>query len=255
MLYPQELYVYLTEEEEFDFQEGHNTLVWNEELEYGNWNSGPYGDGTRQKTLSVAVPESVQHNGTWHIHIFLVKFGYPLDPEDENYSLQAVAYQHKLLNRYRKRRIHNTANLITGESDVAPGSIKVPQGATDVQPDVISYFHPNVSINVVDDHSQWVKGSIPQPLSNFIVFEEESGGYYPILYLNDYWNLAQDYMPLNETTPNITLTLSYIPLSMFRFNLYAAMTRENPWAQMMGGADPSDEEQDTLKVGGMEGSA
>lgn len=30
-----------------------------------------------------------------------------------------------VLNRYRKRRVHNTANLLTGESDVAPGSIKV----------------------------------------------------------------------------------------------------------------------------------
>ena len=29
----------------------------------------------------------------------------------------------------------------------------------------------------------------------------ETGGYFPILYLNDYWNLAQEYMPLNDTTP------------------------------------------------------
>jgi len=35
---------------------------------------------------------------------------------------------------------------------------------------------------------------------------------------------------------------------MFKFNMYAAMTRDNPWSQMMGGADPSDEEQDTVKV-------
>ena len=30
-----------------------------------------------------------------------------------------------VLNKYRKRRVHNTANLLTGEADVAPGSIKV----------------------------------------------------------------------------------------------------------------------------------
>ena len=33
-----------------------------------------------------------------------------------------------------------------------------------------------------------------------IEFDSETGGYYPILYLNDYWNLAQDYMPINDTT-------------------------------------------------------
>ena len=42
--------------------------------------------------------------------------------------------------------------------------------------------------------------------------------------------------------------MTFAPLSMFKFNMYAAMTRDNPWSQMMGGADPSDEEQDTVKV-------
>ena len=49
-------------------------------------------------------------------------------------------------------------------------------------------------------------------------------------------------------TSEITVSLMFAPLSMFKFNMYAAMTRDNPWSQMMGGADPSDEEQDTVKV-------
>ena len=47
-----------------------------------------------------------------------------------------------------------------------------------------------------------------------------------------------------------TLTLAFAPLTVFKFNLYAAMTRDNPWSSMMGSSDPSDEEQDTVKVGG-----
>ena len=42
--------------------------------------------------------------------------------------------------------------------------MKVPQGSSDVTPDVISYYHPNITINLVDDHTQWVKGSVPQPM-------------------------------------------------------------------------------------------
>ena len=34
-----------------------------------------------------------------------------------------------------------------------------------------------------------------------IQFNESGTGYYPILYFNDYWNLAQEYMPLNDTLP------------------------------------------------------
>ena len=36
--------------------------------------------------------------------------------------------------------------------------------------------------------------------SSVVEFDPETGGYYPILHLNTYWNLAQDYMPLNDTT-------------------------------------------------------
>lgn len=46
----------------------------------------------------------------------------------------------------------------------------------------------------------------------------------------------------------ITLYLTYTPLSFFRFQLYASVTRDNPWGQMFGQPDPSDEEQDTVKV-------
>ncbi len=47
----------------------------------------------------------------------------------------------------------------------------------------------------------------------------------------------------------LSLTLTYEPLSLFRFNMYASMTRDNPWASMMGGVnDQSDEDQDTIKV-------
>ena len=40
----------------------------------------------------VTLYQSVQHNGSWHLHLFLVKYGYPLDPEEEEYSSQAVVY-------------------------------------------------------------------------------------------------------------------------------------------------------------------
>ncbi len=47
----------------------------------------------------------------------------------------------------------------------------------------------------------------------------------------------------------LSQTLTYEPLSLFQFNMYASMTRDNPWASMMGGVnDQSDEDQDTIKV-------
>lgn len=73
---------------------------------------------------------------------------------------------HAVLNKYRKRRIHNTANLLTGEAEVAPGSLKVAQGDTVTEADIISYYHPNITICLVEDYTRWAKGSVPQPLDN-----------------------------------------------------------------------------------------
>ena len=68
------------------------------------------------------------------------------------------------LTKYRKRRIHETKNLLTGEAEIAPGSIPLPEGGAPVTTEIISYYHPNLTINLVDDQLLWTKGSVPQPL-------------------------------------------------------------------------------------------
>eukprot|EP00731_Ephydatia_muelleri_P027384 Em0019g257a len=245
-----DLHVFLTEFPEFEVQRDRSSVVWSEEgLRYGNWNDGPQKDGSRYKTLDVSVPESVQQNGSWYIHVFCVKSGFSLDPNDEDYSPNAMAHSMKPMNKYRKRRVHNTANLITGQAEVAPGALKVPRGTVGVTPDVISYYHTNLTLNIVDDQTAWTKGSVPVPFDQYIKFDE-AGGYSPVVYINDYWNLAQDYQPLNETTKNVTLNMVFAPLALFKFQMYVSMTKQNTWntwSQSLGGTDPTDEDQDTLK--------
>ena len=72
------------------------------------------------------------------------------------------------MNKYRKRRVHNTANLITGQAEVAPGALKVPRGTVGVTPDVISYYHTNLTLNIVDDQTAWTKGSVPVPFDQCV---------------------------------------------------------------------------------------
>lgn len=87
--------MYLTVNEDFNYLEDKDHLLWNEELVYGNWEDGPNGDGTRQKTLNILVPESVQQNGSWYVHVFMAKSGATLDSESKQYKEQAITYQYK----------------------------------------------------------------------------------------------------------------------------------------------------------------
>ena len=130
-----------------------------------------------------------------------------------------------------------------------------------------------------------------------VQFLPDGLSYYPILYFNDYWNLNQDYMPLNSSTKSVSspqflsilhyflklnicnflvnnlsyvfwvivmkmfyrilnLTLLYAPLSMFRWQMYAAQGMRNRWYSVLGDdfIESSDEDQDSLKVGLLIGS-
>lgn len=83
----------MTEDEDFDYEQDKHLLVWNEEVVYGNWEDGPNRDGSRQKTFIILVPESVQNNGSWYLHVFMAKIGYTLDSNNSRYKEQAITYQ------------------------------------------------------------------------------------------------------------------------------------------------------------------
>lgn len=87
-----------------------------------------------------------------------------------------------------------------------------------------------------------------------VKFDAVSGDYYPIIYFNDYWNLQKDYYPINESLASLPLRVSFCPLSLWRWQLYAAQSTKSPW-NFLGDElyEQSDEEQDSVKVTGDRG--
>lgn len=82
-----------------------------------------------------------------------------------------------------------------------------------------------------------------------VKFDAVSGDYYPIVYFNDYWNLQKDYYPINETLTKLPLRLAYCPLSLWRWQLYAAQNARSPWNFLPEDTyEQSDEDQDSVKV-------
>lgn len=65
--------------------------------------------------------------------------------------------------------------------------------------------------------------------------------------------MLRDYQPINSTTRVLDLTLTYQPLSLFKWQLYAAQAAKNKWTSsifgesLAGATDENDEEQDSLK--------
>ncbi|KAK1150723.1 hypothetical protein AOXY_G33438 [Acipenser oxyrinchus oxyrinchus] len=244
-----DLHIYISESEHFTDFNNTEALLWGQtDLVYGDWSSGENRDGCYEHYQELDVPERVKQNGSVYIHVYFTKSGFHPDPKRKaQYRRLATVHMSRMLNKYKRKKFLKTKNLLTGETEIDPEIIK---RAEDYGPvEVISHWHPNVTISMVDDHTAWVKGAVPPPLDHYVKFDAVSGDYFPIVYFNDYWNLQKDYFPINETVEKLPLRLVYCPLSLWRWQLYTAQSTKSPWNFL--GEDlyeQSDEDQDSVKV-------
>nr|XP_023015225.1 cleft lip and palate transmembrane protein 1 homolog [Leptinotarsa decemlineata] len=229
------LYVYLSENETMDNYHNSNLFWLKEGLRYGDWTSGPNLDGSYVIEKDVPITDNMRNNGSLFLHAYLVRSGYSPDPAAKNFAKNQMSSIMKQLNRYKKLKSAGTKNLLTGESE----KIEVEDGK------IMSHWHPNFTLNLVTDQTLWTKGAVPPPLDQYIRFTDDGKEYKAVLFPNDFWNMARDYKLLNES---FSLQIRFQPLSLFKWQLYAAQHMRQNW-NIFGEGEPSqtDEEQDTLK--------
>ncbi|XP_053612199.1 putative lipid scramblase CLPTM1 [Plodia interpunctella] len=241
-----DMYCYLTEKESFAIFDS-SKLVWKHtNMVYGDWYGGPNGDGTFTHSLNFKASESLRNNGSIYLHVFVVPAGKSPDPNDkQNYAAGRYTYGKKMLNKHKKMRYLKTHNLLTGQTEKSAEEI---QKAETLKEEIVSHWHPNLTINLVTDQTNWMQGSVPPPLDEFIYFLPDGKEYKPAVFLNDYWNMMRDYVPINDTTTSLTLQLTYQPLSLFKWQLYTAQAMRDKLSMFSAlGGEEQDEEQDTVK--------
>ncbi|XP_059806898.1 putative lipid scramblase CLPTM1 [Hypanus sabinus] len=244
-----DLRVYISEKEHFTEFNNSVPLFWElPDLVYGDWTSGESGTGCYEHYGEIETTEHIRSNGSMYIHIYFTKSGFHPDPMRKGqYKRLATVSTTRMLNKYKRRKFQKTKNLLTGQTDADPEIIK---RAEDYGPvEIISHWHPNLTVHIVDDHTSWAMGAVPPPLDQYVKFDPVSGDYYPIIYFNDYWNLQKDYFPINESLDKLPLRMTYCPLSLWKWQLYAAQSTKSPW-NFLGDDlyEQPDEEQDSVKV-------
>uniref|UniRef100_A0A0X3Q0C2 Cleft lip and palate transmembrane protein 1 homolog n=1 Tax=Schistocephalus solidus TaxID=70667 RepID=A0A0X3Q0C2_SCHSO len=250
-----DVFVYLTESANPPEFTDESTLFWHlKNVRYGDWEGGESHDGSYTMTKTFKASEALMNNGSMFIHTFIVKAGYSPDPHSEQrYSKQYTIYASKMITRYRKRRITRTVNLLTGQSETPAEILADPSIPPDAKYMPLStHWHPNLTINLVDDHTNWVPGSVPSPINEYIRFYPLTNQYYPVVYFNDYWNLNEEYMPVNATTPELTLRLTFAPISLFKWQMFLSQSMRKSWySNIIGETEEEkfndDFEQDTFK--------
>lgn len=244
-----DMWVFLSESEDFTAFTDMNNLYWHQtDLMYGAWYDGPNKDGTFSENTTVTLSKNMQNNGSLYMHVYFTKEGYVPHPSMEGeYSEKYTFEAHKRMNRYKKRVIKKTQNLLTGKTETDPDLLK--RAETHGHTEIISHWHPNITINLVADETNWVKGSIPQPLDKMVKFDKTAMNYEPVIHINDYWNLLRDFQPINETVKEVGFYVTYQPISLFKFQMYASQSVQNQWMSVFGEdrTDDSEQDKDSLK--------
>lgn len=164
-----DLHVYLTEEStEIDWMDS-NTLIWFEEgLTYGDWYAGIQKDGVFQKSIRFNTSKTLQNNGSIYLHAFVTKSGRSPNPNSgDQYAGKFIGSAVKMINKFKKIKYEKTVNLLTGETDK---SEQVKKKAENFKSEVLSHWHPNITMNLVFDNTAWTRGKVPPPLDGFIHF-------------------------------------------------------------------------------------
>ncbi|NWZ88495.1 CLPT1 protein, partial [Poecile atricapillus] len=237
-----------------------SALFWEKrDLVYGDWTSGENSDGCYEHFGEVDISQSVQRNGSIYVHVYFTKSGFHPDPRQKSLYRRLATVHTSRSTQFPGIPWNSMEIPILGNPNPS-GMAPKPPGMgfapilTQFPPifnRFIAIFNPFIPIFIkfIPISTQFPPISHPISLSPDVKFDALSGDYFPILYFNDYWNLQRDYFPINESVRRLPLRLSFCPLSLWRWQLYAAQSSRSPWNFLADELlEQSDDEQDSVKV-------
>mmetsp|Transcript_21935 Transcript_21935/g.35550 ORF Transcript_21935/g.35550 Transcript_21935/m.35550 type:complete len:375 (+) Transcript_21935:1125-2249(+) len=76
-----------------------------------------------------------------------------------------------------------------------------------------------------------------------MMFDPESGAYFPTVFMNEFWLLRNYLVPVNHSLPAVNLTLTVAPLSMWRWQVMEQMDKTFQSQRAMGTAGENDADE------------
>lgn len=181
-----------------------------------------------QKTFK--VPPSVQRNGTLWAHIFVGMSGAELDPASPSYDTSKAYRMLRPLTQYlAKKKVRKTRSLLGGQDETQ----EVEEPEVEDTATIASYYHPNFTLSFIPDtgSAQWQ--TLHPATKQFYTLDpsnrrDETGKnawYYPVLYLNTFWQLKSHMTEMNTTHPIDTLPINVniATLNNWQFSIMASM--------------------------------
>ncbi|KAL4735984.1 cleft lip and palate transmembrane protein 1-domain-containing protein [Aspergillus similis] len=213
-------------------------------LEEKNFGLGNYSD-VREVETTVQVPREVQHNGTLWAHFFVALSGHELDPAAKDYSTDTAVHFFRPLNQYLpKKKAKKLKNLLGGADETDE---EEDDGTPDIS--IASYYHPNFTLSVIPDSGNMKYRQIHPAIRRHTQLEAtgardasgQNGWYYPIVFLNTFWQLRSHMVELNSTVETIPLRFTLQNLQNWKFAMMASLdenAKQTAKQAAFGGSTP-----------------
>ena len=174
------------------------------------------------------VPKEVQNNHTLWAHIYIALHGHEIDPAAPEYNVRSAYHFFRPLNHFiAKKKVTRTRKLIGGgESDDELDDEPVPKG-----PVIASYYHPNFTMSMIPDSGALKFTTVHPAVRQYMVLEStgardasgQNGWYYPIMFVNTFWQLRDHMIELNSTVKTLPLHIDLTNLNNWKFGIYASL--------------------------------
>lgn len=135
---------------------------------------------------------------------------------------------------------------IMGRTDRVQVEEEIPTG-----PVITSHYHPNFTLSFIPDTGVMQFPSLPPPVLRYIHLEEtgardatgQNGWYYPVLFVNSFWQLRSHMTALNSTVTRLPLYINLNNQANWKFTILANMdegAKQSARAAALGSFPPSD---------------
>jgi hypothetical protein len=199
-------------------------VVEEKEFRWGNYSD------KREIQGSFPVPKEVQNNGTLWAHFLVGQSGSTLDPTASNFDpTKAYHFSRQLTQTLPKKKVAKKQNLLTRKNETGPSAeelAEIAKGTT-----WANYYHPNFTISFVPDAGTQSYAGMQPAVRQFVQLDRtgsrdesgQNGWYYPILYVNTFWQLKTHMTELNNTVKELPYHITLNNQANWKFSVLASM--------------------------------
>ena len=215
------------------------TLILKEEdFTLGNWKD------SREVDRTIKVPKEVQNNGTLWAHFYIGLHGHVLDPTVGSYdSAKAYHFARPLNQILPKKKVRKTKNLLSGFNETEIVEV-------DNTPKFASYYHPNFTMAFIPDSGTQQYTTMHPAVRQHVQLEAtgardtsgQNGWYYPILFVNTFWQLRDHMTELNSTVKELPIHITLTNMNNWKMAIYASIDegmKQNQKQAASGGPMPA----------------